>query len=156
MRGKLPPYLPIIHHPSLKFMKMKPAGLLLLFTAITLAACQAERSNRCVVESRWANSNGTEDDSPAIAAAFANCSSDAVIEFPLGVDYRVLTPIDQWNLNNVEILMQGNLHLPENITYVQEIVNGSGGNEQAGNLYWYVDAPSPKTWTDHNQVHSSR
>jgi hypothetical protein len=97
----------------------------------------ADRSKRCVVESQWLDSNGTEDDSPAIDAAFEECSSDAVIEFPMGVNYRLLTPIHHRGLNNIEISMQGNLHLPENITYIQELVNGTGGNAQAGYAYWY-------------------
>lgn len=121
-------------------MKSHPS-LLATTTALTALSgtvtALADRSKRCVVESKWATSNGTEDDSPAIDAAFTECSSDAVIEFSTGVDYRVLTPIHHRGLSNVEISMQGNLHLPENITFVQALVNGTGGNAQAGYAYWF-------------------
>jgi hypothetical protein len=114
------------------------ASVVLTVAAIcNTANALADRSKRCVVESRWAASNGTEDDSPAIDAAFEECSNDAVIEFSTGVNYRVLTPLQYEGLSNVEISMQGNLHLPTNITYVQELVNGTGGNAQAGYSYWF-------------------
>jgi hypothetical protein len=108
----------------------------LVFALSPSVRALADRSKRCVVESKWLDSNGTEDDSPAIDAAFEDCSSDAVIEFPTGVNYRLLTPIHHRGLSNIEISMQGNLHLPENITYIQELVNGTGGNAQAGYAYW--------------------
>lgn len=33
--------------------------------------------------------------------------------------------------------MQGNLHLPQNITYIQAIVNGTGANSYATTPYWF-------------------
>ena len=44
---------------------------------------------------------------------------------------NIYTPINA-SLKNVEIQMHGNLHLPQNITAVQEIVNASS----SGNVYW--------------------
>lgn len=32
-----------------------------------------------------------------------------------------LTPVKAHNLNNVELKFLGNMHLPENMTYVQEL-----------------------------------
>ncbi|TKX19051.1 glycosyl hydrolases family 28 protein [Elsinoe australis] len=111
--------------------------LKLSLLSLAILAFAQERTKRCVVESNYAASNGTMDDSPAIQRAFAECGVDGVVEFCLGVDYNVLTPIKATNLSNVEISMMGNLHLPTNITAVQEIVNASGGNQQAGTLYWF-------------------
>lgn len=86
----------------------------------------------CVVPSNYKCSNGTASDSPAIANAFAKCSQDAIIEFSVGVDYNVFSPIKATNLSNVIISIKGNLNLPQNITAVQTYVNASGGS-----LYWF-------------------
>jgi polygalacturonase len=93
------------------------------------------RQKTCVIPSSYASSNGTTDDSPAIAKAFAQCSKDAIVTFSAGVDYYVMTPITATNLSNVEIQMYGNLHLPQNISYVQNLVNQSGTYSSA--LYWF-------------------
>jgi hypothetical protein len=77
------------------------------------------------------SSNGTDDDSLAITRTSTRCSSDSVVVFREGVDYNVFQPISATNLSNVETQTNGNLHLPQNITAVQEIVNGTGGT-----LYW--------------------
>ena len=77
------------------------------------------RDKTCTILSQYTSSNGTADDSEAIAQAFVDCSSDAVITFSEGVDYNVFEPIVATNLSNVEIRVEGNLHLPQNISYVQ-------------------------------------
>ncbi|KAL5365719.1 putative exopolygalacturonase C [Aspergillus floccosus] len=100
---------------------------------LTLAG---NRSHRCIVPS----SNGTSDDSPAIAKVFAQCATDSVIVFQEGVDYNVFQPIKAKNLSNVEIRMHGNLHLPQNISAVQEIV-------KAGNSYWFTLEGPRVDWT---------
>ena len=38
------------------------------------------------------------------------------------------TPVNFGQLKNVEIAMEGNLELPQNIPYVQSVVNASGGS----------------------------
>lgn len=40
---------------------------------------------------------------------------------------NIFTPIDIINLHDVEIKIEGNLHLPQNITYIQEIVKKTSG-----------------------------
>ncbi|KAE8350444.1 putative exopolygalacturonase C [Aspergillus coremiiformis] len=85
------------------------------------------RSRRCVVRS----SNGTTDDSPEVSRVFARCATNSVIIFQEGVDYNIFHPIRATNLSNVEIQMHGNLHLPQNISAVQEIVN-------AGKSTWFT------------------
>jgi hypothetical protein len=54
-----------------------------------------------------------------------------VIVFQEGVDYNIFHPIQATNLSNVEIQMYGNLHLPQNISAVQKIVN-------AGKSTWFT------------------
>ena len=44
------------------------------------------RHNVCTIASSYASSNDTEDDSPAVQAAFAQCARDSVIVFSDGVD----------------------------------------------------------------------
>lgn len=82
-------------------------AFLTLFTGI--------KCTTCIIPS----SNGTEDDSPAISKALATCAKNATIVFSEGVDYNIYTPIRATNLSNVTILMQGNLHLPQNVTQIQ-------------------------------------
>ncbi|KAL9093873.1 MAG: hypothetical protein Q9165_003796 [Trypethelium subeluteriae] len=102
---------------------------------VTFASQSAlTRSKTCVISSRYGASNGSADDSPAIAAAFEECSENAEITFSEGVDYNVFNPISATNLSNVAINLQGNLHLPQNITAVQTIVNASS----SGNAYWFT------------------
>lgn len=76
---------------------------------------QASRNQKCVVPS----SNDASDDSSAIASAFAQCSSDSIIEFSAGVNYNVFKPIKATNLSNVELAVNGNLHLPQDIASVR-------------------------------------
>lgn len=92
---------------------------LLSWTTIAISASHAFKSKTCIVASKYASSNGTDDDSPAVAKALADCATNGIIQFKLGVDYNVLSPISATNLSNVDISMLGNLHLPQNITAVQ-------------------------------------
>ncbi|CAK44512.1 uncharacterized protein An02g12450 [Aspergillus niger] len=52
-----------------------------------------------------------------------NARLTRVIIFEEGVNYNIFQPITATNLSNVEIRMHGNLHLPQNITAVQNIVS---------------------------------
>jgi hypothetical protein len=108
-----------------------------LYTA--LVSCTPPRPKSCVIPSNYISSNGTADDSAAIARAFAECSKDALIEFGEGVDYNVFQPIRATNLSNVAIHMRGNLHLPQNITAIQALVNATS-NTYATALYWFTFA----------------
>ncbi|KAK4938273.1 hypothetical protein LTR10_021252 [Elasticomyces elasticus] len=97
-----------------------------------------KRANTCTIPSTYKSSGGTADDSPAIASAFAKCSQDATIVFSEGADYNVLQPIHATNLSNVVIQMQGTLHLPQNITAIQAIVNKTTAATNASALYWFT------------------
>ncbi|ESZ92752.1 hypothetical protein SBOR_6864 [Sclerotinia borealis F-4128] len=94
----------------------------------------------CIIPSKYESSNGTADDSPAIAAAFAKCSSNSIVEFKKGVDYNVFKPISAKNLSNVVIRQEGNLHLPQNITYIQDLVTTSNSLTYTTALYWFAFA----------------
>jgi hypothetical protein len=96
------------------------------------------RSKICTIASKYLASNGTADDSPAVASAFATCAEDSIIVFSEGVDYNILTPISATNLSNVEIKVEGNLHLPKNVTYIQNIVNTSNALTYSTALYWFT------------------
>jgi hypothetical protein len=73
-----------------------------------------------------------------LIATLAVSSSDSVIIFSEGVDYNILTPIVATNLSNVAIQVQGNLHLPQNVTYIQNIVNASNALTYSTSLYWFT------------------
>ncbi|KAJ3849024.1 pectin lyase-like protein [Lentinula lateritia] len=60
-----------------------------------------------------------QDDTPALTAAIANYSSNSTILFQKGITYNIFTPIKFPTLTNVEILIEGNLTYPTNITAIQ-------------------------------------
>ncbi|KAJ3888884.1 pectin lyase-like protein [Lentinula edodes] len=66
-----------------------------------------------------------QDDTPALTAAIANYSSNSTILFQKGITYNIFTPIKFPTLTNVEILIEGNLTYPTNITAIQDIVTSS-------------------------------
>lgn len=102
-----------------------------LLASTAVLASPPSYSKTCVIPSKYSSSKGSADDSAAIASAFAECSENAVITFSEGVDYNVYQPISAKNLSNVEIQIYGNLHLPQDISAVQKLVNASSGT-----LYW--------------------
>ncbi|KAJ6157760.1 exopolygalacturonase C [Penicillium chermesinum] len=53
------------------------------------------------------------------------------------MNYYTMTPVSATDLSNVQIQMNGNIHLPQNITAVQEIVNGSSGALYSNGKYWF-------------------
>jgi hypothetical protein len=116
--------------PSLK------SSLLLSLLYWVFVSCTVPRLKTCIVPSNYISSNGTADDSEAVACAFASCSRDAVIVFSEGVDYNIFQPVTATNLSNVGIHMRGNLHLPQNITAIQGLVNETS-DTYATALYWF-------------------
>ncbi|KAJ5820141.1 pectin lyase-like protein [Penicillium riverlandense] len=118
-------------------MLISKTAALALFSSLALGAPNPirspDRSRRCVIPS----SNGSADDSPAVARTFARCASDSVIVFKEGVDYNIFQPVRAVNLSNVEIQVYGNLHLPQSITAIQRIVNDTSGPLYSDGLYWF-------------------
>jgi hypothetical protein len=67
------------------------------------------------------------DDSPALIAALAsgNYSANSTILFSKGYTYNIWTPLVFTNLNNVEVVFEGNVSLPTDVTYIQNTVAAS-------------------------------
>lgn len=107
------------------------SAILLSFCCFT-GVLAISNTTTCVVASQYKSSNGTASDAAAIAAAFTDCSTNAIIEFSEGVDYNVFEPVKATSLSNVTIVLKGNLNLPQNISYVQSLVSAAGGS-----LYWF-------------------
>lgn len=61
------------------------------------------------------------DDSPSVAAAVASCGNSSQIIFSANQTYNLLTPISFTGLNNVEFVVNGNISLSPNVTYVESI-----------------------------------
>ncbi|KAH8703608.1 pectin lyase fold/virulence factor [Talaromyces proteolyticus] len=143
------------------------------FAALQLDVVEASlahaRPKRCVVPSKHASSHGQADDSAAVTETFARCSLNSTIIFSEGVDYNIFTPISATNLSNVEIQVQGNLHLPQNITAIQTLVNATSSKSLtwfkfAGSYIDYVGSPNVTTgwinsygqaWWDANPVNGT-
>ncbi|KAK5230372.1 hypothetical protein LTR47_007788 [Exophiala xenobiotica] len=124
-------------------MYVPVVGLYCLVHLVSLASAlnlhdHSKRANTCTILSKYKSSGGKADDSPVIASAFAKCSQDATIVFSEGVDYNVLQPLVATNLSNVVIQMQGNLHLPRNITAIQALVNKTTAATNGSALYWFT------------------
>ncbi|KAJ3794074.1 pectin lyase fold/virulence factor, partial [Lentinula aff. detonsa] len=60
-----------------------------------------------------------QDDTPALTAALANFSTNSTILFQKGTTYNIFTPIKFPTLTNVEVVIEGNLTYPTNITAIQ-------------------------------------
>nr|XP_019000834.1 uncharacterized protein I203_06476 [Kwoniella mangroviensis CBS 8507]OCF64295.1 hypothetical protein I203_06476 [Kwoniella mangroviensis CBS 8507] len=107
-------------------------GPLAASAAYTPQGRSAELTSRagqtCTIQTSGSNST---DDSPAFRDAAKQCANGGTLLFQEGADYYFNTPVNA-TLNNVDIQLKGNIHLPQNITYVQGIVNGSTG----GNVWW--------------------
>ena len=59
-----------------------------------------------------------------------------MVSFAEGVDYNVFRPITATNLDHVTVEMYGNLHLPKNITYMEELYNQTT-TEDDDDLFWF-------------------
>jgi hypothetical protein len=63
------------------------------------------------------------------------CLSDFIVIFSQRVYYNISTPVVATNLSNVAIQAKGNLHLPQNISYIQAIANASNALTHSTSLY---------------------
>ncbi|TPX09185.1 uncharacterized protein E0L32_001645 [Thyridium curvatum] len=99
--------------------------------ALSVTGADAQRT-QCVVKSQYKCSGGKSSDSPAIEEAFKKCAKDAEIVFSEGVEYNVFSPLKVSGLSNVIVHHLGNLNLPQNVTYMQEVTAKNGGS-----LKWF-------------------
>ncbi|KAJ5692522.1 exopolygalacturonase C [Penicillium macrosclerotiorum] len=113
-------------------MLIPKAATFALLQSVALGA--SSRPHRCVIPA----SNATADDSATVNRVLAQCATDSVIVFQEGVDYNIFNPISATNLSNVEIRMNGNLHLPQSVAEVQRIVNGTNRVLYSNGQYWFT------------------
>lgn len=66
-----------------------------------------------------------DDDSPSIIATVSSCGSASRIIFSGNETYNLMTPISFSGLTNVEFLINGNLSLPSNVSYVESVTGNS-------------------------------
>ncbi|KAG8993617.1 hypothetical protein FRB90_000651, partial [Tulasnella sp. 427] len=78
-----------------------------------------------------------QDNSPAILQTFANCSSNAIIEFEEPYTYHAWTPMSWLNLSNVDIHLNGNLDLPSDIPTVQAKINATSNQPSTYATPWF-------------------
>lgn len=60
-----------------------------------------------------------KDDTPAVLAALPSYAENATILFQGGITYNIFTPVKFPVLNNVEIVISGNLSYPDDIPTIQ-------------------------------------
>ncbi|ORY67181.1 glycoside hydrolase family 28 protein [Pseudomassariella vexata] len=68
------------------------------------------------------NTPSQVDDTPIIKATTAECGDTSRVIFQAGVTYNLMTPLELKGLNNIELVFNGNLTLPDNLTYVESVV----------------------------------
>lgn len=67
------------------------------------------------------NASGA-DDSPSFATTVARCDESSRIIFSGNETYNLLTPLSLTGLANVEFVINGNVSLPSNVSYVESVV----------------------------------
>lgn len=62
------------------------------------------------------------DDTPGIVSTVSSCGNNSRVILSEGVSYLMGSPLQLSNLFNVELVINGNLSIPDNVTAVEEIV----------------------------------
>lgn len=73
-----------------------------------------------------------DDDSPSFTATVARCNGSSQIVFSDNETYNLLTPVSFTGLENVEFVINGNISLPSNVSYVESVV----GNDEIYPGHW--------------------
>ncbi|KAH9486041.1 putative exopolygalacturonase C [Psilocybe cubensis] len=63
-----------------------------------------------------------KDDTPALLAALPKFSTNSTILFKEGITYNIFTPLTFPILNNVEVVIEGNLTYPSDIPTIQGVL----------------------------------
>ena len=113
----------------------------LTLLALSLSAASAVETRQCIIPSKHKSSHGQASDSLAIEEAFAQCSQNSEIIFSEGLEYNVFSPLKATNLSNVVVRHLGNLNLPQNITYMQNLTAAAGGS-----LNWFDIRGTDVSW----------
>ncbi|TFK63573.1 pectin lyase-like protein [Pluteus cervinus] len=90
------------------------------------------KAEDCIVP----HNNDGSDDSPAILSSFTQCSINSTITFEQA-EYQALTPISLVGLENVTIFLNGNIHLPTNISQVQHAINTTTNQPSTYATPWF-------------------
>ena len=107
----------------------------MLLLSLLLPVLALATTKQCVVEH-----TNNADDTPSIAKAFASCSKNAEIVFSKQYTYNAYTPISLTNLSHVTIRVEGNINLPNNISYVQHAINISSNLPSSYATPWFYFA----------------
>ncbi|KAH8921542.1 glycoside hydrolase family 28 protein [Atractiella rhizophila] len=97
---------------------------------------QAVSPNRTCVVQQLHGRQG--DDTDAVIAAFQQCSQNARVVFKEGITYNAYRPVQITGLNNVEVEINGNIQLPTNISYIQNLVAEITAEGIYGNPWFYI------------------
>ncbi|KAH8662133.1 exo-polygalacturonase [Xylariales sp. PMI_506] len=102
---------------------MRVITTFLLLASTGSAYWLPETQSKCV-KTCQVPKNSTEggDDTPGITAAVTACGDSSRVVFSAGTTYNLLTPLQLTSLTNIELVFNGNLTLPDNITYVEQVV----------------------------------
>lgn len=65
------------------------------------------------------------DDSPSVTATVSACGNSSRIVFSGNETYNLLTPVSFTGLTDVEFVINGNVSLPTNVSYVESVVGNS-------------------------------
>ncbi|KJA19224.1 glycoside hydrolase family 28 protein [Hypholoma sublateritium FD-334 SS-4] len=98
-----------------------------------------------------------EDDTPAVLAALSSYAENATIIFQSGITYNIFTPVKFPVLNNVEIVISGNLSYPDDIPTIQGMFTFTGGSNVTlrGSLdpkWGWIDGHGQQWWDAQQQV----
>lgn len=66
-----------------------------------------------------------DDDSPSVTATVTACNNSSRIIFSANETYNLWTPISFTSLTNVEFVINGNVSLPSNVSYVESVTGNS-------------------------------
>lgn len=102
-----------------------PLILLSVFCASATAYWLPETLGTSVTTCTVPKNTTGDDDSPSITAVVAACNNFSQIIFSGNETYNLMTPISFKGLNNVEFIINGNISLPSNVTYVESVVGNS-------------------------------
>lgn len=93
-----------------------------------------------------------DDDSPSVTATVAACGNSSQIIFSGNETYNLLTPLILTGLSDVEFVINGNVSLSTNVSYVESVV----GNSELYPGHWItVESSTGVTFTGNAEDPSS-
>ncbi|KAH8204487.1 hypothetical protein TruAng_001403 [Truncatella angustata] len=102
-----------------------PASFALVILSGTASAYWLPESLKCVKTCVVPKNTTGADDTPSIVQTVAECGDSSRVIFETGFTYNLMTPLQLSSLTNIEFVFNANVSLPENITYVESVVNNT-------------------------------